>query len=178
MSRLFHVSDQPGIGVFEPRWPPSANASITTPVVWAVDQVHLPNYLLPRDCPRVAFRRRPGSTAQDVSTFFADDDAAAHVVAIESAWFERARTAALWVYEFELEPFACIDATAGYFVAPGRVVPAGCRRVDRPLTELTASGAVLRVMPSLLELADAIASSSLAFSCIRMRNAGKGPPGP
>lgn len=177
MIRLFHVSEQPGIEVFSPRWPPSANAAITTPVVWAVDQARLANYLLPRDCPRVAFHRRPGSTTQDVATFFADDGAATRVVAIESTWFERARTATLWVYEFEPEPFACIDATAGYFVAPVRVVPASCRRVDRPLAELAASGAVLRVLPSLLALADAVAGSSLAFSCIRMRHAGNGPPG-
>ena len=177
MRRLFHVSEQPGIGVFEPRWPPSAHPAITTPVAWAVDEAHLPNYLLPRDCAWVAFHRRPGSNARDLSTFFADDGAAAHIVAIESAWFERARTATLWVDEFAPAPFACTDTTAGYFVAPVPVVPVGCRRIDRPLAELTASSAVLRVLPSLLELADAVVSSSLAFSCIRMRNAGQGPPG-
>ena len=56
MPRLFHVSERPGIARFEPRLPPTANAAVRTPVVWVVDEAHLPNYLVPRECPRVAFR--------------------------------------------------------------------------------------------------------------------------
>ena len=52
--RLYHVSDQPGIPLFEPR-PVRAGhpRGDLPPVVWAVGERLLHNYLLPRDCPRV-----------------------------------------------------------------------------------------------------------------------------
>ena len=53
--RLFHVSEESRIKVFNPRPVPSPDAGVAGEAVWAVDEVHLPNYLLPRDCPRVTF---------------------------------------------------------------------------------------------------------------------------
>ena len=53
MRRLFHVSEDPAIEDFHPR--PSSVAPEVGPIVWAVAESHLPNYLLPRDCPRVTF---------------------------------------------------------------------------------------------------------------------------
>jgi hypothetical protein len=53
--RLFHVSEQANIGRFDPR--PSEFASV--PVVWAIDDARLRNYLVPRDCPRVTFYAGP-----------------------------------------------------------------------------------------------------------------------
>ena len=43
--RLFHVSEQSDIDQFEPRM----HYELEREVVWAVDDDHLPNYLLPRD---------------------------------------------------------------------------------------------------------------------------------
>lgn len=174
MKTLFHVSEQSGIETFEPRMPPTANAEITSPVVWAVDQAHLANYLLPRECPRVAFHLAPSSSQRDHERFFGPAGTR-HVVAIESHWLERATNGILWLYEFAPEPFTCADATAGYFVSPAAVTPVSRRCIQRPLIELVATGAELRVMPTLFALAAAVASSSLAFSCIRMRNAGGSP---
>ena len=170
MPRLFHVSEQPDIVRFEPRPPPPANAAVHTPVVWSVDEPHLPNYLVPRECPRVAFQHAPGTTVQDRERFLGAGDKV-HVVAIESAWFERTISTALWVYEFAPESFVCGDATAGYFVCATAVTPIDCRHVENPLVELLGCGVELRVLPSLHDLASAVAASSLAFSCIRMRNA-------
>jgi hypothetical protein len=48
---LFHVSEQADIDVFERRWSESAGQRL----VWAIDEDHLRNYLLPRECPRVTF---------------------------------------------------------------------------------------------------------------------------
>lgn len=169
--RLWHISDDPGIDCFEPRRPPGAAGSLLTPVVWAVDERHLVNYLVPRECPRVAFHAAPDSTAADVAHFMGPAGAR-HVVAIPSPWFERAAACTLWAYELAAGSFACADAVAGYFVATVAVTPVSCRRIDRPLSELLASGAELRVVADLPRLADAVAASSLAFSCIRMRNAG------
>jgi len=171
MPRLFHVSEQAGIARFAPRLPPTPRATVQTPVVWAVDEAHLPNYLVPRDCPRVAFQLASETTARDREVFFGAAGAP-RVVAIEGAWFERASSTPLWVYEFAPDGFVCGDATAGYFVCATTVTPIGCRRIESPLTELLACGVELRVLPSLRELAAAVAASSLAFSCIRMRNAG------
>ncbi|MGH6623092.1 MAG: DUF6886 family protein, partial [Burkholderiaceae bacterium] len=63
-------------------------------------------------------------------------------------------------------------ANAGYFVSASAVTPIACHRVERPLSEMLARGVELRVLASLRGLAAAVATSSLAFSCIRMRNAG------
>jgi len=52
---LFHVSEEPGIGRFEPRL--SENAS--GPIVWAIEGARLCNCLLPRDCPRVSYYAGP-----------------------------------------------------------------------------------------------------------------------
>ena len=101
MSHLFHVSEQAGTTHFEPRWPPTANAATRAPVVWAVDEAHLPNYLVPRECPRVAFQSAPNTTPRDHDAFFAGG--ARHVVAIESTWFDRAISSAQWLYEFAPE---------------------------------------------------------------------------
>lgn len=169
--RLWHVSEQSDIEVFVPRMPPRADAKGEAPVVWAVDGTRLANYLVPRDCPRVAFHALPGSTEQDRQTFLGFGGAR-HVVAIESCWLERAARSVLWAYEFPPQGFVCADATAGYFVSSVAVVPISRRRVENPLSELVASGVELRVVPDLRALAARVASSSLAFSCIRMRNAG------
>jgi uncharacterized protein DUF6886 len=50
---LHHVSEERNIAVFDPR--SSALAPDAGPIVWAIDGPKLPNYLLPRDCPRVSF---------------------------------------------------------------------------------------------------------------------------
>ncbi len=150
---------------------PTPNLEIKVPVVWAVDQSHLANYFLPRECPRVAFQLSPTTSERDCERFFGSGETR-YVVAIESRWLERATNCILWLYEFSPEPFRCVDATAGYFVSSASVTPVSRRRIKSPLIELVASGAELRVMPSLSALASAVASSSLAFSCIRMRNAG------
>jgi hypothetical protein len=174
MNTLYHVSEVRGIERFEPRMPPTENSAVQLPVVWAVARTHLANYLLPRECPRVAFRSAPDASAEDLNRFLGAG-CSEHVVAIESRWFEHATNCPLWLYEFAPETFICADATAGYFVSSAAVVPVSSRCVRNPLAELLRSDAELRVVPSLLELASAVASSTLAFSCIRMRNAGVGP---
>jgi hypothetical protein len=174
MSTLYHISEEPDIKRFEPRMPPTENPAVQSPVVWAVAKTHLANYLLPRQCPRVAFRATPGASELDRNRFLGPG-CPEHVVAIESRWFEYATNCTLWLYEFSPETFVCADATAGYFVSSVAVAPVSSRCVKNPLSELLGSGVELRVVPSLLALASDVASSTLAFSCIRMRNAGVGP---
>lgn len=160
---LFHVSDRGDIERFAPR---TLNGG--PPRVWAIDAAHLCNYLLPRDCPRVAFRAGPDSLPADVSRLLAPHR---RVVAIEAAWHERVHAATVFVYELPPEPFALSDANAGYCTSPTPVTPLSRRVLTNLPERLAEHGAALIVQPSLWPLHDEVAASSLAFSMIRMRNA-------
>jgi hypothetical protein len=169
--RLFHVSDQPGITVFEPRPTyPGHPQNLDRPVVWAIGERLLHNYLLPRDCPRVTFYARPESDPAD-ATRLMGATAARYVVAIESGWLEAIREATLFLYEFPPDGFVVINEGAGYYVRETAVEPMAIRRVDDLLAELAARDVELRVTPSLWPLRDAVLASTLQFSFIRMRNA-------
>lgn len=169
--RLFHVSDQPGITLFEPRpTAPSSPSAHEKPVVWAVAERLLHNYLLPRDCPRVTFYALPDSDPADVAQLMGQT-AARYVVAVESGWLAAIREAVLYLYELPQSGFREIDRGAGYFVRESAVAPLSVRHVDDLLGELVARDVELRVTPSLWPLRDAVLASTLQFSIIRMRNA-------
>lgn len=169
MALLFHVSEDGSIQRFEPR-PSPPESGLADPVVWAIDEERLPNYLLPRDCPRVTFYPCPDSTAEDVMRLMGASSAA-RVVAIETAWFERACSTPLYVYHLPSGYFDHVDATAGYYVSSAAVTPSQVCCIDNPLIELIRHNVELRVTPSLWPLRDAVIASSLQFSIIRMRNA-------
>lgn len=169
--RLFHVSDQPDIPSFAPRPArPGHPNDPGRPVVWAIAERLLHNYLLPRDCPRVTFHARPDSDPADVARLMGQT-AARYVVAVESGRLAAIRAAVLYLYEFPTEGFELFDEGAGYYVRSSAVTPRAVRRVDDLLGELAARDVELRVTPSLWPLHDAVAASTLQFSCIRMRNA-------
>ena len=119
---LFHVSEESGIKSFEPR----ASEYASEPVVWAIDDERLCNYLVPRDCPRVTFYAGRKTTMADVERFLGSSSA---VVAVESRWLERLRSCRLYCYYLPSETFECIDECAGYFVSR---VPV-CRHLSRSL---------------------------------------------
>lgn len=161
---LFHVSEESGIERFEPRAPEDGGE----PVVWAIDALRLRNYLLPRECPRVTYYARRETTPADVERFLGSSLA---VVAVESGWLERLRYCRLYCYHLPPETFECIDECAGYFVSRVPVMPARIEVFDDPIVELLRRGIELRFVPSLWPLRDAVVTSSLQFSLIRMRNA-------
>jgi hypothetical protein len=161
---LFHISEEAGIERFEPR--PSQNAP--EPVVWAIDSAFLRNYLLPRDCPRVTYYAGRDTTAADVARFLGPSSA---VIAVECAWLARLRSCRLFCYQMPPETFVCIDEWAGYFVSHRPLVPTRVQVVDDLLAALMDCGVELRFVPNLWPLRDAVVSSTLRFSIIRMRNA-------
>jgi hypothetical protein len=163
-SMLFHVSEDPGITRFEPRPSPHAEG----PVVWAVHADRLGNYLLPRECPRVTYYAGPETTAADVQRFLGTSPA---VIAVESAWLERISDCRLYCYVFPSDSFECLDECAGYFVSRQVVVPTEIHVIDDALAALSKRGVELRFVPELWSLHDAVVSSTLQFSIIRMRNA-------
>jgi hypothetical protein len=168
--RLYHVSDLPNIARFDPR--PTSRTDVATlgDVVWAVDEGHLQNYLLPRDCPRVTFYALPTSAPEDIGRLLAGTSAR-FVVAVESAWLPAIRKARLYVYELPTETFREYNADAGYCVSSEAVSPLSVTTIDDILTVLLQRNVELRVMPSLWKLHDAVVASTLQFSMIRMRNA-------
>ena len=160
---LFHVSEQVGIELFEPRWSEIADRK----VVWAIDADHLRNYLLPRECPRVTYYAGPQTASADVAQLLGKSQA---VVAIESGWFERLRSCRLYCYHLPSDTFEWIDECAGYFVSDLPVAPARVEVFDDLILELLRRGVELRFVPSLWPLCDAVVASTLQFSLIRMRN--------
>jgi hypothetical protein len=168
-ARLYHASDDPGVERFDPR-PSSGAVGVLGDAVWAVDEEHLQNYLLPRDCPRVTFYAQPESAPEDVARLMGQSTAR-FVVAVESRWLPEIRRQRLYVYDLPATTFVVADAGAGYYVSREPVVPLGVTVVEDLLEALVARDVELRVMPSLWKLRDAVVASTLQFSCIRMRNA-------
>jgi hypothetical protein len=167
---LWHISESHTITRFESRTPPSLDAGVVDPVVWAVNEARLPNYLLPRECPRVAFHASPHSTAQDISLFFGDAPNQ-YIIAVERAWLTRIAQCVLHCYEMPISTFEYVDANAGYFVSHVGVAPLRVETVDDVAHAVAAQNVTLRVEDRLHALAHAVSNSSLGFSCIRMRNA-------
>jgi hypothetical protein len=168
--RLFHISEQPGISIFNPRPSPSHFDNITGDVVFAISDHLLHNYLLPRDCPRVTFYTGDKTTAFDKQKFM-DNTTASYVVALESGWYQQIKETTLNCYEFLPDDFMLIDECAGYYVSYKPVVPIAVTVIDDIIAALLNRDIELRFMPSLIDIADAVRDSSLQFSLIRMRNA-------
>lgn len=161
---LYHFSERPDIVRFEPR----TIDGHAEPIVWAIDAARQCNYLLPRDCPRVTFYAGPNTSAADRRQFLGDQSA---IVAIESAWRERVEKATIYRYHLLPDDFVCIDAPAEYYVCRRAVVPDCVEPIRNLPSAIQEAGATLRCYPSLWPLHDAIVSSTLAYSMIRMRNA-------
>ena len=170
--RLFHVSDVPNIERFDPRPSPN-NLCVTTNAVWAVDEGHLCNYLLPRDCPRVTFTGKTNSSHEDVERFMGHSTAS-RVIAVEWSWWEKIKAAMLYLYEFPSESFELQDENAGYWISLSSCKPVAATAIDDLLQELARRNIELRLMNDLWPLHDAVAGSTLEFSMIRMRNASAG----
>jgi hypothetical protein len=169
-SHLFHVSERSGIIRFVPRPASRAIQDLDHPVVWAVDESHLCNYLLPRDCPRVTFRAGPGTTAGDVVRLMRSDSVH-HVVAVEAGWLSSIRAARLSLYRFDTSGFEIQDNVAGYYVSRETVIPTEEVIITDLIEAICSRGVELRVLDSLWELRELVIGSTLEYSIIRMRNA-------
>jgi hypothetical protein len=168
--RLFHVSEEPGITIFKPRPSPSFFESIKGNVVFAISEVMLHNYLLPRDCPRVCFYKTATSSSSDIE-FFLGNTIASYVVAVESSWWQKVKETTLYCYELPAEDFVLLDACAGYYMSGCDVEPKAVKKIDDAVSAITERNVELRFVPDLWLLHDAVIRSTLNFSMIRMRNA-------
>ncbi len=168
--RLFHISEEPAIEIFEPRPSPSDFAAITSNVVFAISGELLHNYLLPRQCPRVTYYQVPGTSAADKMEFFASSSAD-FIITVPSVWYESIKTTQLYCYEFAPDNFTLLDECAGYYISYKSEKPIGVRTVIDPISEILSRNAELRFSPAILPLATAVKKSTLGFSLIRMHNA-------
>ena len=167
---LFHISEEPGIKIFEPRPSPSYFESITGDVVYAISGSLLHNYLLPRDCPRITYYSVETTTDVDKEIFFGAS-AAGNIIIVESGWYHRIMSTVLYCYEFSSKNFTLLDECAGYYISYQIETPIKISPVNDIVAELLSRNIELRFTPSLIKLADAVVKSSLNFSIIRMRNA-------
>ncbi|MFN8945973.1 MAG: DUF6886 family protein [Pseudobdellovibrionaceae bacterium] len=168
--RLFHASEEAGIQVFKPRQVPSPDTGIQGLAVWAIDEAHLPNYLLPRDCPRVTYAAAK-QTSNDDRQKFLTGTTARRVIALESQWFSKIESCQLFVYELPTETFELVDAGAGYYISRAQVIPKSVTKIKDIIPELLNRNIEVRFLPQLWDLKEAVAASSLEFSIIRFRNA-------
>lgn len=171
--RLFHVSEEANIEVFVPRIPTRADLGKSKGLVWALNERCLPNFLTPRDCPRVAYHATGKTTQEDVARFFSSSSR--HCVAIENAWYERMANARLYVYEFDTanfyrqnSNFKLQDEVAGYYVSEQTEMPVSVTRLDDLFGELFKRNVEVRVLDNLWPLGDAVQQSTLNWSLCRM----------
>ncbi|SEM88915.1 DUF6886 family protein [Paenibacillus sp. OV219] len=165
---LYHFSEDPNIKLFTPR---QLEYRLDEPaMVWAIDAFYAVHYYFPRDCPRICLWPMKGTTAEDRERFFGLS-CTERLLAIESAWLDRLRTTVLYRYRFDDADFELYEANAGYYTATKEVKPVSVERMDDLLQWIVSAGVELRVMPSLQQLRDAVLTSTVNFSMIRMKNA-------
>ena len=170
--RLFHVSEEPDIREFVPRLPERKDLDPSVGLVWAIDEEHLPNFLTPRNCPRVCYHIGVQTTAADRRRFFTSD-AERYAVVLERGWYETMRDTALYLYEFSADDFVLQDAVAGYWVAKTVQKPIAKYELHDLIGEQIKRGVELRFVDSLFDIAQEVKESTLNWSLCRMAFAKK-----
>jgi hypothetical protein len=165
--RLYHISETPDIKEFIPR---SSSRKKDKVLVWAISEDKLPNYLLPRDCPRVAFFPKQDSAPADIRRLIGRSNVMA-VIAIEKKWIPIIKKTVIYKYEFNLKDFVLEDKCAGYYVSEKPQKPISVTIINNILDELFKYNIELKVLPSLWKIREEVIKSSLDFSIIRMQNA-------
>jgi hypothetical protein len=167
---LYHFSEDPAIARFVPHVPRTNPGQPAR--VYAIDAEHEPLYWFPRDCPRVTVWADDAAQREVLAARFVTSARRLH--AMESAWLGRLRAVELYRYTFDPAPFRPWEEADGQWVSgeavePLRVEPCG------DLFHLHAqAGIELRLVPDLWPLRDAVVTSGLPFSIVRMANAASG----
>lgn len=168
--RLFHVSEDPNIQVFEPRLPTRKDLDPSIGLVWAIDETRLPNFLTPRDCPRVAYYATDRTAITDKERFFSSSNSQ-HAIAIEKKWLGVIKNTTLYLYEFRPDDFTLQDENAGYYVAKTTQYPINRFILTDLFAELQKRDVEVHIVDHLWEIADAVKASTLNWSLCRMGNA-------
>lgn len=165
--RLFHVSEESDITLFEPRIPSRVDMDQSKGLVWAINEQCLPNFLTPRNCPRVTYHSNE-TTTDEHKKLYLSSNSLDHVVAIEHRWFEIMRQTTLYLYEFDTADFYGADKSAGYYVSEKTQIPINKIIVHDLFGELIRRNVEVRMIDNLWDLNDKIATTSFNWSMCRM----------
>ena len=170
---VLHFSEDPTITRFEPHVAKTSDDQEHA-YVWACDFHSSQSYWFPRQCPRAMAWVGERTTAEDAERILGPGGGR-RVHAIEYRWLDAMRSTRLYAYRFPDTTFRSINPDAEvhhYVVSSEAVEPLG---PPEPIGDLLAlheeAGIQLRVLPSLGEFWNAVTSSTLRFSGIRLRNA-------
>lgn len=168
--QVLHFSEDPTITRFVPHV--AATAVQPEAYVWAVDYHRAPDYWFPRQCPR-AMAWVSHTTSDTDRDRIIGAGCGDRVHAIEYGWLTAMRQTRLFAYRLPAQrfrPFGTPEPHAHVAVEP--VVPLGPAEPVGDLLERHAeAGIQLRVLDNLWAFWDAVHSSTVGFSGIRMRNA-------
>ncbi|WP_425997362.1 DUF6886 family protein [Caulobacter sp. DWR1-3-2b1] len=179
--QLAHFSDDPNIGLFEPRPVrvavdrPVGQDWLNGPLVWAIDQPHRILYLFPRECPRIVVWPTPETTEEDRLTWMGETCAQA-VAYVESSWMDRLKRAV--IHRYAMPPDGFEDTREiGMWASRSAVRPSGVEALANLPAQLAEHDVELRPLERLTSLRP-IWNSTLHASGVRLRNAvGWGEPG-
>jgi hypothetical protein len=163
--RLYHVSEEKDIAEFVPRIPYRNDMDKSKGLVWSLTEPSLPNWLTPRDCPRVGYRATDETTQDDISKFFSSTSR--HGLAIEYAWLKRMASTTLYVYEFDIANFY-FDNCAGFYVSDKTEKPIDKVRYEDLFEELSMRNVETRILNNLWDFSEEVKKSSLKWSLCRM----------
>ncbi|MGH4017280.1 MAG: DUF6886 family protein [Pseudonocardiaceae bacterium] len=167
--QVLHFSEDP-ITRFVPHV--AATARHSGAYVWAVDYDRAPDYWFPRDCPRaMAWALSTTSTAEAERILGPGGGSRVH--AIEYDWVDKLLGVRLFAYRLPADRFQPFGTPIPHaVVATEPVEPLGPPEPVGDLLRLHAdAGIQLRVLDNLWEFWDAVATSTLGFSGIRLRHA-------
>ncbi|MEO3810223.1 DUF6886 family protein [Sphaerisporangium sp. B11E5] len=168
--QVLHFSEDPAIKRFDPHVAPTSREK--EPYVWAVDASRSPDYWFPRDCPRALAWTVDDSTREDQDRIIGPG-CGDRVHAVEYEWLDALRTVRLYAYRLPAAPFKPFGTPATHaHVATEPVEPLGPPEPVGDLLHLHAEAGIhLRVLPNLWPFWDAVTTSTLGWSGIRLRNA-------
>jgi hypothetical protein len=168
--QVLHFSEDPTITRFVPHVAVTAQQRVA--YVWAVNSARSPDYWFPRECPRAMAWVTPSTTDADRERILGPGGGN-RVHAIEYGWLDALRTVNLFAYRLpsaQFTPFGLPEPHA--HVATHIVVPLGPAEPVGNLLQLHEEADIqLRLMTNLWSFWDAITTSTLGFSGIRLHNA-------
>ncbi|MHB1485770.1 MAG: DUF6886 family protein [Saccharofermentanales bacterium] len=164
--RVYHVSEEPNIKEFLPRLPTRNDMNPNIGLVWALCERTLPNFLTPRDCPRVCYHVGRNTSQSDIQKYMLEN--CSHVVIIEKNWLEQLRNTVLYVYEFDDTDFYLQDECAGYYVSEKKQLPCAVNKIDDIELEVKKHNTELRTVDNLWNIAEEIKGTKLNWSLCRM----------
>lgn len=168
--RLFHVSEESNIEVFHPRQPLRKDLNQEVALVWALNEICLPNFLLPRACPRVTYHIGKNTQQFDIQKYMSSKDCR-HVIAIENKWFKIINNTTLYLYEFDASDFYLQDEVAGYYVSEKTQVPINKIEIKDLFSKMFNFNVELRIINNLWDLCEDIKNTSFDWSMCKMGNA-------